>query len=483
MTVFVGPSIWRELNVVTATRLMVAMANAPEGEQTIWAPLWNDALIGRSRSLMCTHFLESDADVMVIVDDDIVFQPEDFWKIVEGARECRGIYGGAYVTRSTSPHISSRFWPNTEVKWAPGPLRRPIDLQYLATGFFAIHRDLLESMIDHEFTDADGTHTMTECELGADRPFWPFFSTFPAIEADGRRHFLSEDWAFCNRAQQLGAKVQCDQSIILEHLGIYPYTVADLEDPGAAFPARGSVERMEYHPEPTKLGEPLVDDLLGDLVEWSEDDPGDVRRMVELGAQTTSALFRTKPKYQTEYEWYQREDVGYAYTAELVGWHQMGGGCWIDGIEFKQGERVMDFGGGIGTWSIVAADRNGIEVDVVEPNPIMREFGEWRARAANVSVRFSEDAPFASYDTIVAWHVFEHLEEPEQVLANLLVQLNPGGRLITDSGFDDHLPEQHHEHADWDGALHQAGLVNVGGSVWQRGSEVERAEEAVAVPA
>ena len=56
-----------------------------------------DALIARSRSMQATKWLDvlTDADVMVMIDDDIVFEPEDVWKIVEGARETRGIYGGA----------------------------------------------------------------------------------------------------------------------------------------------------------------------------------------------------------------------------------------------------------------------------------------------------------------------------------------------------------------------------------------------------
>jgi SAM-dependent methyltransferase len=486
MSVFIGPSIWRDMNVVTSTRLMVAMSNAPNGERVIWAPLWNDALIGRSRSLMCTEFLGSDADVMVIIDDDIVFDPPDLWKIVEGCRESRGIYGAVYVTRSTTPHVSSRLWPNTDVTWAAGPVRRPLELQYLATGFFALHRDVLEAMIDQRFDDADGSHLMAECALGADRPFYPFFSPFCTYEDDDRRHYLSEDWAFCNRARQVGARIEFDQSIILEHLGVYPYTVADLERPGAAFPMRRNIERMEYTSEPPVLGEALVDGLLDDLVAWTGDDPGDVRRMVAAGAETTSTLFRVKPRYQSELDWYRRDDVGYAYTAELTGWHMLGGGAWPDGIEFGAGERVLDFGGGIGTWSLVAATRHPITVDIAEPNAIMREFGTWRAATHAIdNVRLLDTSALRDrYDTIVAWHVFEHVPDPEAVLADLLkVRLVPGGRLITDSGFGDERPAQHHQHTDWSGALRAAGLYHEGGAVWRRRADVPVDREAVAVPA
>ncbi|MEK9735905.1 MAG: hypothetical protein VW239_01115, partial [Candidatus Nanopelagicales bacterium] len=274
MTVFVGPSIWREINVLTASRLMAAMQGAPAAERVIWAPLWNDALIGRSRSIMCTEFLKTDADVMVIIDDDIVFDAADFWKIIEGARETRGIYGGAYVTRSTTPHLSSRMFPNTEAGFAQGPIRRPVEIQYLATGFFAIHRDVMEAMRGARFDDADGHHTLEECDLGADRPFFPFFSPFQVYEEDGRRHYLSEDWAFCNRARQLGFKVWMDTSIILMHMGLYPYTVTDLDNPGNAFPSRG-IEYTELRAGKLATGYKLVDSLAEDIAEWADEDIND----------------------------------------------------------------------------------------------------------------------------------------------------------------------------------------------------------------
>lgn len=158
MTVFVGPSIWRQINVRTASAMMAAMMDNPYAESVIWAPIWNDALIGRSRSLMCTEFLKTDADVMVIIDDDVVFEWQDFWKIVEGARETRGVYGGAYVTRSQTPHITSRSIPGTgEQVFAQTPQRRPVEYQYLATGFWACHRDVFERMLGATFADAYGT--------------------------------------------------------------------------------------------------------------------------------------------------------------------------------------------------------------------------------------------------------------------------------------------------------------------------------------
>jgi 2-polyprenyl-3-methyl-5-hydroxy-6-metoxy-1,4-benzoquinol methylase len=134
---------------------------------------------------------------------------------------------------------------------------------------------------------------------------------------------------------------------------------------------------------------------------------------------------------------------------------------------------VLDFGSGISTWGLVAA-RQGAEVYAFEPNPVMREFAAWRADKYGLSVRVIDEVPQGpdQHDVIVAWHVFEHLEQPEETLATLLRALKLNGALITESGFDDHLPAQHHEHSDWAGALARAGLVEVAPATYKRAAEV-----------
>lgn len=481
MSIFVGPSIWREANPLAMARTWSAISSAPQPEKVIWAPIWNDALLGRSRSLMCQHALETDADVIVILDSDVVFEPQDFWKIVEGARATRSVYGGGYVARSTAPFITSRVFPNTEAIWAKGPVRRPIEIQYLATGFWAMHREVIESMVNVNFQDAYGGHRLEEVALGSDRPFVPWFSPFVCREDDGRLHYLSEDWAFCHRARQLGYKIWMDMSIILEHMGLYPYTVFDIDNPGSAFtkvePAThmGETEKAEFISEPhvTRIG--LVDTLEADIAEWADEDHGDVHRMLQQGAEDSSRLFRERPSGETERDWYRREDVGLAYIADLAAWHMRGAGAWLLPAGEIRGRRILDFGCGIATWSLIAAER-GAEMYCYEPNPVMREFAEWRAQKYGLRLTFIDDPVNTAhaaepYDDVVAWHVFEHLEQPEVALNSLLRALRPGGRLLTESGFDDHLPAQHHKHPDWLGALAAAGLVERSTAVYVAAEE------------
>jgi len=402
---------------------------------------------------MCTEFLQTDADVMVIIDDDIVWEAEDFWKIVEGCRETRSIYGAAYVTRSTEPHISSRHFPGSEIIFQQTPNRRPIEYQYLATGFMAIHRDVFEAMLATEYIDAYGTHRLEQVELGADRPFTPFFSPFVCREENGQLHYLSEDWAFSNRARQAGLKIWVDQSIILIHMGWYPFTVRDLKDAEHGLPSTGiDVVEVEGVPPPP-TGDPLIDNLIPDIAEFMEESEGDTRRTMNVA---TKFLFeRWNRKKVTEEEWYQDEETGLLYIHDLAGWH-MRGGCPVSLAPLTAGKKMLDFGAGIGTFGMACA-RAGAEVAIHEVNPVTREFANWRA--AKYGLELNQADPFECYDVISCWHVFEHLDKPEEVLLELKAKLNPGGLFISASGFEDTETPMHRPDPGWDAILEKHGFI------------------------
>lgn len=469
--IYLAPSIWRSMDVRTATAVYASIGSNPTAEPVIWEPLWNDALIARSRSLLATKFLEEehmrDADVMVVVDDDVVWQPEDFWKIVEGCRETRSIYGGAYVTRSDKPHLSSRVLPNSHIEFKQTPQRRPIEIEYLATGFWAVHRDVFEAMVGHRFDDADGGHEVRRVSLGADREFWPFFATFTIEHEPGKFHYLSEDWAFCERARQLGFKVWMDQSIVLQHMGWYPFTVGDLGGMHTNLPSTGT-DVVEIEGRDRATGEPLLDTLVEYIAEFAEETPGDIRRMLGSGTETMARLWGEKPEGQSEADFYQREDVGLAYILDLANWHIAGFGPRNSVLDGLAGKTVLDWGSGIGTTALKAA-RAGASVWCFEPNETMREFADFRARKHGLMLNdYSVRGGPALFDAVVCWHVFEHVEDAEATLATITRRLKDGALLITESDFcaDDGHP-MHHVRDDWEDVLAAHGFAQESHGVYR----------------
>lgn len=443
----------------TVSSVLASITSNPTREHVIFEPLWNDALIARSRSLLATKFLETEADVMVIFDDDVVWNPADFWKLVEGARETRSIYCGPYVTRSDRPHLASRMFHGSPVAIAATPQRRPIEIEYAATGFVAIHRDVFEAMLQGEFEDANGRHRIWQCVKGGGTPFYPFFATFTLKDSAGDYHYLSEDWAFSERARQLGFKVWMDQSIILEHMGWYPFTVADLNrSDESPLPSTGT-DLVEVEGGYRETGEPLLDTLIRDIADWAGESEGDVRRMLPEGQAVLARLWNERT--ESELDWYKREDVGMAYVSDLAYWH-LNGGCPLKLAEGLTG-RVLDFGAGIGTFALKAA--RTADVTVIEPNLTMTDFLIHRANRHGLElVGFGnlDAVPAGQFDTIVAWHVFEHLPNPVQVLRQLKARLAPLGTLITQSDFDRHDSHpMHHVRDDWEQVLAAEGFASV----------------------
>lgn len=173
-----------------------------------------DALISRVRSRAVSQwFLTTDEDVFLMIDDDIAFKREDAAKVVDLARKTRGIACGAYSVRDGG-HLACRtLVPGERIRF--GDDAEPMEIRWAATGFMAAHRDVIEAI----------AQTMPLCQNNGGMDFWPLFLPSVITGEDGVSIYLSEDYAFCQRAKDLGFKVWMDPSIGLIHYGQTGYTV------------------------------------------------------------------------------------------------------------------------------------------------------------------------------------------------------------------------------------------------------------------
>ena len=186
----------------------------------------DDSLIDRARSVVASEFLRSDSDVLMFIDDDIVYDPMDVIKL--GMRvKCQDydIIGGAYLTKTTrSPFFVFRELgskkPITFIKQVHNPETDPVEVENISTGFMAMSRRAVQAVADQ----------VPECHKDdpSIQPFWPMFQPFPEETANGWV-YKSEDWAFCTRARNAGMKVWIDPSIKLGHIGRYTYSWEDFE--------------------------------------------------------------------------------------------------------------------------------------------------------------------------------------------------------------------------------------------------------------
>jgi hypothetical protein len=166
-----------------------------------------ESLIDRARSIEATKFLEfTDGDVLLFIDDDILFNPSDIKSVVENCLKTNAIVGGTYMLKRNGNVLAVRtFELEVPIKLHNGLF----EVMYVPTGFMAIPRKILDAV----------SKTMERCNIGRNTEMYPLFMPF-ALDHD----YKSEDYAFCERARQLGYKVYLDTDTLLGHVGQFPIT-------------------------------------------------------------------------------------------------------------------------------------------------------------------------------------------------------------------------------------------------------------------
>jgi hypothetical protein len=220
MDVLVLAPVWRareESNVLALHNLFT------HPEFTMSPPLFNDAAIDRARSRGATYFLErTTADVALWIDSDIDFRDEDALTICQQAMDERtSIVTGVYPTRSASEAIpASRMLLDRPYEFGSDPTPQPI--LWAAGGFVAVHRRVYERLAKE---DSEMVVVHPDDPVLRMRPFY-----LPMIgrNDDGSPIYLSEDWAFSERARRVGYPSYANCAVDLVHCGTYRYSLKNL---------------------------------------------------------------------------------------------------------------------------------------------------------------------------------------------------------------------------------------------------------------
>lgn len=185
----------------------------------------NESLVHRARNLSVARFMQkSQADYFLFIDADVRFEPESVLRLLQSGHDVScAVYPKKVVmwdqaeqavksgdTRDLGKLSSSLVmnfkYQNTQInngfaEVLDGP-----------TGFLMIKRDVftrmfekypeLNCMNDHQNKDLDWYCAVFDC----------------MIDPDTKR-YLSEDYAFCRRWQQMGGQIFADVQTTLGHVG------------------------------------------------------------------------------------------------------------------------------------------------------------------------------------------------------------------------------------------------------------------------
>lgn len=193
--------------------------------------LINESLVTRARNKLVREFLNTDATHLFFVDADIRFKTEDALRVIFRDKP---VVTGTYPMKifNVDNLVGKKFDSVADVRAAAAKYvtnfvfkddeaRKNRELQVVdglieihdaGTGFMCIKREVIERMIE--------AYPETEyIPEGEDVPSYALFDT--TIDEDKR--YLSEDYTFCRRWQQMGEKIWLDPTVILDHFGSIVY--------------------------------------------------------------------------------------------------------------------------------------------------------------------------------------------------------------------------------------------------------------------
>ncbi|MEV6323843.1 hypothetical protein AB0M45_22005 [Nocardia sp. NPDC051787] len=191
-------------------------------------PVWRVygcSAIDQARSQIATDALAEGFEELMWIDADVRFHPKAVGML---RSHDLPIVCGIYPKKRSRELVCSLL-PGTD-KIIFGTGGGTLEIRYAAGGFLLTKRCVYEKIAEQE--------KLPVCNERFGRANVPYF--LPMIIPDGENHwYLSEDFAFCERARRSDFRIHADTRFRLEHIGKYGYT---WEDAGTGRNRYGSFE-------------------------------------------------------------------------------------------------------------------------------------------------------------------------------------------------------------------------------------------------
>lgn len=201
-----------------------------EGIQLMIDTTENESLVHRARNVAVGRFMQkTDADLFMFIDADVDFNADSVVRLVRSGHDISvAIYPKKVVmwdqakTAIEQGDDRNMAMLSSSLVANIGAHRRSVENGFVEvldgpTGFMVITRKAFEKMHEH-FTDLNCKNDHQN------RDFDEYCAVFDCMIDPESRRYLSEDYAFCRRWQQIGGKIYADIHTTLGHVGNLPFS-------------------------------------------------------------------------------------------------------------------------------------------------------------------------------------------------------------------------------------------------------------------
>lgn len=190
----------------------------------------NESLVQRGRNILQARFLKSKATHLLFVDADIAFAPESVFKLLAAEKD---VIAGVYAKKNinwasvkhkikdgtTEPVRGAGLDYNINVRGESAVVDGVVEVLDAPTGFLLITREVIEKMWS-QYADTLWCKNDIQGSTNVDA----YCAIFDCMIDPESRRYLSEDYAFCRRWQQMGGRIFADVSFPLAHVGNQTFT-------------------------------------------------------------------------------------------------------------------------------------------------------------------------------------------------------------------------------------------------------------------
>jgi len=217
-----------EMYLTSILRLQILLAQ--KNVELLLDTTENESLVHRARNVSVGRFMQkTDAELFMFIDADIHFDPEAVLRLVQSGHD---ISVACYPKKLV-------MWDQARASLKEGDARNPAMLaSSLVVNFGAARREIQNGFVEildgptgfmvikrEVFTKMAARFPELECVNDhQNRDFENYHACFDCMIDPVTKRYLSEDYAFCRRWQQMNGQIFADIQTTLGHVGNLPFT-------------------------------------------------------------------------------------------------------------------------------------------------------------------------------------------------------------------------------------------------------------------